>query len=202
MKYRIIGTLLIAVTLFGFHSTFASDNSGISECRTTGDGNAAGKNGKGPDNDSPWDWDENGNHIPCDPHIYTITAVIQSTDSLSRQVAPASGSISGFGINGYSSLSGHYSGEIIDGKGILVINVLSSDSEYATPGSTIIIKTTDTKASFIPEGYTVTFKCRFEYEAIGALENTEEFTPEVRDQASTWEFDYCRQTTPTILPPV
>lgn len=156
---------------------------------------------KGPDNDSLWNWDEGGTDIPCDEHIYTIVGTITTVESLSRQVAPATGSGSGMMIGGYGSYSSHYSGEIIEGKGYLVITVQSSDSEYAVPGSTIVIKTTDTKAAFVPEGYTAMFKCRFEYEAVAALVNEEKFDEQVRDMADTREFDYCRLATPALIPP-
>lgn len=156
---------------------------------------------KGPDNDSLWNWDEGGTDIPCDEHIYTITGSVTSTDSLSRQVSAASGSVSGFMYGGYGSVSGYSRGEVIDGKGYLVLVVSASDSEYAPTGGTIIIKTTDTKASFVPEGYVATFKCRLEYEAIAALVNNEEFSDDTRAAADTREFDYCRLVTPVLIAP-
>ena len=161
---------------------------------------------KGPDDDSRWTWDEGSVDIPCDENIYTITGTITSAESMVRQIAPASGSGScsyygGIG-GGYGGCSSWSRGEIIDGKGYVLLTVESSDSPYAPAGATVILKTSDTKAVFIPEGYRSTFKCRHEYEAVAALVDMEKFDDWTLDEVRTDELDFCRMVNPIIYPPL
>lgn len=194
--------LCTGVLLIAFAAMFISETHTAS-LSVAADGNTLECNGgktKGPDNDSIWDWDEGSTDIPCDPNFYTITGIVATVDSMVRQIAPATSSGSCAIVGGFGGCSSHSRGEIIDGKGMILLTVVDSNHPtYAPVGSTIVIKTTDTKAVFVPEGYQATFVCRLEYEAVAALVTSERFTTGILDSAGTYEFDYCRMKTPVMV---
>jgi hypothetical protein len=160
--------------------------------------NDSGKH-RGPQNDSGWDWDEGSVDIPCDSHIYQVEGtVVTLPESLTIQTERGYGSGSGFMINGMGSVGWSSMGPEFSGKGFVRILVSWSDSELAPAGQVTILKVTDTKAIALLQGDKVRFKCRSEYEAVAPLDYGEKFTTETRDQAATYELDYCRLVSPVL----
>lgn len=135
--------------------------------------------------------------IPVDTKIYTISGeVAGQINSVTRQVKPASGSLSGSSFGGYGSVSGSYFGPVEAGKGFVRLLVSSSDATNEAPeGDLVVLKVSDTKATALVEGDRITFKCRRQYENIAAVQENE--TLNVSD-AATWELDYCRLVTPRV----
>lgn len=130
--------------------------------------------------------------IPVDDGLYTVSGtVVADVDSLVRQTEAAQGSMYGSSYGMYGS----YFGPGFGGKGFVRLQVESSDSYLAPFGATVIIKTTDTKASVLLPGDVVEFICRHQYEAIAAVREFQTFDPVTM---GTWELDYCRMTTPQI----
>lgn len=130
--------------------------------------------------------------IPVDTGIYTITGeVFGQVNDLTRQVKPASGSLTGIG--GYTS--GSYFGPVEAGKGFVRLRISASNVDLAPVGDLVILKVTDTKATALVEGDVVTFKCRKQYENIAAVQSNEKLDVE---KAATWELDYCRLVTPKV----
>lgn len=139
-----------------------------------------------------------GSKVPTDLQIYTVTGTVAGdVESLTRQVKPGGGSTpTCFGTSGCYG-GGSFFGPIEKGKGYvrLRVNSVSPATESAKEGSLTILKVTDTKATALLPGDTVTFKCRRQYEAIAAVQQRQKFD---RDKDGTWELDYCRLSTPTI----
>lgn len=134
--------------------------------------------------------------IPYNLGIFTVTGVVESpVQSLVRQTQAAQGSLSGFAYSGIGSVSGSYFGPEFGGKGFVRLRVENSDSTLAVVGSIVLLKSTDTKASILGPGDRVTFKCREQYEAVAAVAENEKLD---KDQAATWELDFCRMVTPSV----
>lgn len=131
---------------------------------------------------------------PVDTHIYVITGkVVAAPSSLVRQTEPGTASISGY--NGY--VSGTAVGPRFAGKGFVRINVLSMepDASFASTGDVVLVKTSDTKAAALVADDVVQFKCRAQFEAIAPTQENERFD---KERHGTWEFDFCRLTSPDI----
>lgn len=146
-----------------------------------------------PDSDSGLAF-EAGARIPQDRTIYEIQGVVyEDAESLVRQTAPAQATMYYQGAYGYGS----YWGPQLGGKGLVRLAVIHTDppTGLALPGTAVILKTTDTKATNLRPGDIVTFKCRAQYEAVAATLKNENFDP---DTYETWELDYCRLANPTI----
>jgi hypothetical protein len=146
-----------------------------------------------PDSDSGLAF-EAGARIPQDRTIYEIQGVVyEDAESLVRQTAPAQATMYYQGAYGYGS----YWGPQLGGKGLVRLAVIHTDppTGLALPGTAVILKTTDTKATNLRPGDIVTFKCRAQYEAVAATLQNENFDP---DTYETWELDYCRLANPTI----
>jgi hypothetical protein len=130
--------------------------------------------------------------LPYDARIWTLSLTVQAADSLVRQTAPASGTA--VAVNGAGS--GIYRGADIEGKTLVraTLNSLEPSSESIKLGQTLILKFTDTKASVLKSGDKITAKCRNDFEVVAPLRSGEPLT----EEAITWEFDFCRLTTPGI----
>jgi hypothetical protein len=147
--------------------------------------------------DSPQTYSANA-RIPVDDNVYTINGrVVGDIASLSQQVAPAQGDVTGVQARGYGYLGGSYFGAEFGGKGFVRLLVRSAEpaTPYAPPNQIIVLKTSDTKAVALLPGDIVTFKCRAQYEAVAAVRENEAFN---EDKLETWELDYCRMVTPVI----
>lgn len=132
--------------------------------------------------------------IPVDRNLYVITGqVIGDPSSLTRQVDPGGGSVYGYG--GY--ISGRIVGPEYAGKGFVRIKVsaMKPVAPFAGVEDVVIIKTSDTKAAALIPGDVVQFKCRAQYESVAPIQVREHFE---RDAYATWEFDFCRLTSPDI----
>ncbi|MEE8047006.1 MAG: hypothetical protein V3T49_09200 [Dehalococcoidia bacterium] len=150
----------------------------------------------GPDNDSPQSyragtgtlWWYEGERIPVDDNVYDITGeVVADVENLTRQISPS----------GY--VRGAYFDPLFAGKGFvrLLVHSVTPSTSLATPERIVLIKTSDTKASALLPNDVVTFRCRAQYEAVGAVRDNEHFDV---DKVGTWELDYCRMATPVITP--
>jgi len=147
--------------------------------------------GTTPESDSGMYFDAEAT-IPVDNGVYVIVGTVAGDiESLVRQTEAAHGSISGYG--GY--VSGSYSGPTYEGKGFVRLLVSGSNSPLAVVGSTVLLKTTDTKTIMLLPGDIVRFKCRSQYEAVASIYGGEKFDV---DQFETWELDYCRLIDPRI----
>lgn len=133
-------------------------------------------------------------YLEADTEVYHLRVKIlpSSATSLLRQTEPAGGSV--FGVGGY--VSGSYSGEEIQGKGILRVQVLESDSDLAPVDSVIILKVIDSKSVALLPGDIVHFNCRREEEVIGPVLANQ--VPADRKAISTWELDGCRMPSPRV----
>lgn len=135
---------------------------------------------------------------PVDKKVYIVSGeVVAEVNSVTRQVKPAEGSISGYSYGGYGSMSGSYFGEVTGGKGYvrLLISSSSPSTSLAQPGSVSILKVSDIKATALTTGDVVTFKCRRDYEAVAPVLENQRFEA---DSVGTWELDYCRMETAVI----
>jgi hypothetical protein len=135
---------------------------------------------------------------PVDDTIYSIDGkVVAGIESLTRQVSPAQGSVSGYSINGVGGMSGYYTGPVINGKSFvrILISTIDPPSKLADIGQIVILKVLDTKATALLPGDIVSLKCRAQYEAVAPIRVRETFDPE---KYATWEFDFCRLVTPAI----
>lgn len=132
--------------------------------------------------------------VDVDEKTYVITGeVVTQVNSLTRQVEPAKGSITGY--NGYTS--GSFTGPVEAGKGFvrLKVSVSNPAAPEAPVGEVAIIKTTDTKVTALMAGDVITFKCRRQYENIAAVKDGQKFN---KEEVGTWELDYCRLASPVI----
>lgn len=131
--------------------------------------------------------------IPIDPDIFTLRGTVV-TDILSIQTTQAQGYSSATQYYGYSTFSLWQ-----EGKGFvrLLVDDASPMTNLAEPGTTIIIKTTDTKLKAILPGDMITLKCRAQYENVAATRVNEVIDIE---RYGTWELDFCRMVTPLVLP--
>lgn len=198
--YQKLGTFLLAFGLLASTQvTVLNAENNLPKCNSSVEA-------RGPENDSPWDWDEGKIDIPCYGTIYQLTGTV-STDvnSLTIQTSPGGGSgggsIVGAGGFTYGSFGWSSTGPEFSGKGFVRLKVTASNDDLismAPVGSTIIIKMTDTKAVALLPGDTITVKCRKEYEAVGAIAASEKFTEETLDAAATYELDYCRLASPIV----
>lgn len=143
-----------------------------------------------------------GAKVPVDDNVYVITGQVSGqVNSLTRQVAPAHGSLSGpscYGTSGcYGGTSASFFGPVESGKGFvrLLVNSAAPSTPDATPGDLVLLKVTDTKATALLPGDNVTFKCRRQYENVAAVLNNEKFNA---DKVATWELDYCRLASPEV----
>lgn len=132
--------------------------------------------------------------VEADFNVYKISGmVVGDVNSLTRQTKAARGS--SYEWDGYGS--GSYFGPQFSGKGFIriLVNAAEPTTELASPGSVVILKSTDTKATALLPGDIVTFKCRAQYEVVAAVANNEDF-----DEAKmgTWELDYCRMFSPLV----
>jgi hypothetical protein len=131
--------------------------------------------------------------IPVDDAVYTIEGqVVADVETMSRQVAPASGF--------YTQDYGAFFGERFGGKGFvrLFVHSVSPATALAEPNQITLIKTSDTKASALLVGDIVTFRCRAQYEAVAAIRLDEAFNAAKVKEVEAWEWDYCRLVTPSI----
>ena len=158
----------------------------------------------------------NGNYaanyaLPAVTTVYVITGTVLAAPSSIQQYS-FQGETHGSSYNGYGSVSGYISGGTT-GKGFLRLKVESVDfhdpyvdngvtkrSENWTPlvaeGNVVLLKTTDSKASALGAGDTVTFLCREQNEWVDAVAQNEiPTTSEV-----TRELDYCRMLSPQLTP--
>lgn len=145
------------------------------------------------DSDSSYSY-KGDTKVDVDETTYSIKGeVVREVNSLTRQVAPAKGDL--FGYGGYTS--GSFTGPVEAGKGFvrLKVSVSQPATDLAPVGEVAIIKTTDTKVTALMAGDVVVFKCRRQYENIGAVKNDQTFN---KDEVATWELDYCRLSTPVI----
>lgn len=144
-----------------------------------------------PDSDSSYKY-EGGVTIPVDEHVYTVTGEVSGQiNDLSRQVKPATGSVTAY--NGYAS--GSFTGPIEAGKGFVRLRITKSDSDIAPVGELTILKTADTKVTALLPGDVVTLKCRKQYENVAAVKEGQKFKAE---EAGTYELDYCRLSNPVV----
>lgn len=133
--------------------------------------------------------------VPVDRNLYVLKGeVFGDVSSLTRQVDPGGGQI--FGYGGY--VSGSVNGARYAGKGYVRLKLVSIDP--AAPFGTkaedvVIIKTADTKAAALLPGDVVEFKCRAQYESVAPIQTNERFN---KDTYASWEFDFCRLSTPDI----
>ncbi len=121
-----------------------------------------------------------------DPNVYTIKLTMEQ-DLESYTVGHAY--VSGSSINGVGSVSGRY---WEDGKGILrgLLGSVDPAVDFAQPGDTIVIKTTDRKVMGLIPGDTVTFACTADFEPVCAINETN--STQTGKCVEIWEFDYCR----------
>jgi hypothetical protein len=117
---------------------------------------------------------------------------VQSADSLVRQTSSASGVA--VGVNGAGS--GTFTDPDVEGKTLVraTLNRLEPASEEANVEGTVILKFSDTKASVLKAGDKVTARCRNDFELVAPLRSGETLT----EDALTWEFDFCRSSTPNV----
>ena len=191
-RILVLSMLLVVFAGLGVVHLNAADN--IQKCN-----NDKGTGHRGPQNDSQWDWDEGKIDIPCDSYIYQVEGtVVTLPESLTIQTERGYSSGGGYMIGGFGSVGWSSMGPEFSGKGFVRILVSWSDSDLAPAGQVTILKVTDTKAVALIQGDKVRFKCRKEYEAIAPLDYGEKFTTETRDQAATYELDYCRLVSPVL----
>lgn len=167
---KVIGVSLLALGIFGIATAEGCD-----------EGNPAA------DSDSSYSY-KGDTKVDVDETTYVITGeVVREVNSLTRQVSPAKGDV--FGYGGY--VSGSFTGPVEAGKGFvrLKVSVSNPATADAPVGEVAILKTTDTKVTALLAGDVVTFKCRRQYENIGAVKNDQEFK---KAEVGTWELDYCR----------
>lgn len=132
-----------------------------------------------------------GTTIPVDTKVYTLSGeVVADGESLVRQSAPAQ--MQSYSYEG-ASLATWYGAEQ-NGKGMVRLRVVTSDSELAPADSTVILKMDDTKGVLLREGDQITVKCRAQFEAIAPVMQRQTFDP----AAGVWELDYCRLSTPVV----
>lgn len=150
----------------------------------------------GVDSDSPQSYHRTD--IPVDTAYYTISGTVDAgPESVVRQTDPGRGSLTGVGMSGSGVITGSSIGPEYAGKSVVRLMVSASDSPLAPPERVVILKASDIKAVGLLPGDHVTFVCRAQYEAVGAVMERERID---LDAAATWELDYCRLTTPTIGP--
>lgn len=132
-----------------------------------------------------------GQTIPIDTKIYHVDGIVSSgTESLTRQVSPAGGTMRSYDGYGYGS----FWGPTVASKGFVRIKVTKSDSLLAVVGDTAVLKVEDTKAIVLTDGDKVSFKCRAQFESLSAITNSETLS----EDGGVWELDYCRMTTPIV----
>ena len=130
---------------------------------------------------------------PTDTRIYNISGTVSvPVQSLTRQTEAGGGSISGYG--GY--VSGSFWGPIEKGKGFVRILVTASDAPLAPAGQNVLVKTTDTKLVAVLPGDRIRLKCRQQFEAIAAVQDSENYPGD--RIAGTWELDFCRMLDPKM----
>lgn len=144
--------------------------------------------------------------VPYDRSIYTIRGlVVSDVTSMSRQSSGGQ-----MELTSYPALyaSGSYYSETT-GKGFVrvKIGVLTSSIQPMRPdmdtalgrvGDTVILKTTDAKIQALLPGDVVQFKCRADFELLGAVTAKETLNQGDVDTLGTWEFDLCRLVSPVI----
>jgi hypothetical protein len=155
----------------------------------------SGPSGARPDSDSDQFWD---GKAPVDTAVYDITGVVtDNSTSIVRQEAPASGSVAA--INGYAS--GSFTGPIESGKSVIRLRVTHiSANRLAGAGSSIIVKSTDTKAVALYAGDTVNLRCRIDSEFVAAVQGDDKLTEAAIPSHEALEFDFCRLRTPVVVP--
>jgi hypothetical protein len=138
--------------------------------------------------------DDKSPKVPVDTNLYVIRGkVLGDPSNLVRQTEPGRATLSGY--NGF--VSGSAFGPRQAGKGFVRLHVMSMqpDAPFASTNDVVLIKTSDTKAAaLIPEDI-VEFKCRAQYESVAPVQKNERFN---KDKYGTWEFDFCRLTSPDI----
>jgi len=118
-------------------------------------------------------------------NLYYLTLELENEPSNYSQL---NGSISGFTVNGFGSMSGSI---WEDGKGLVrgEIKELTPETDFASVSDTIIIKTTDFKVMGLKPGDTAYFVCTVDFEPVCAAKGEYSNVPVCYD---IWEFDYCR----------
>lgn len=151
-----------------------------------------------PDSDSGQTWAD-GATVPVDEKVYHVTGeVVGQINSLTRQVKPAEGSLSGtqYG-NGYGTVSGSFTGPVEAGKGYVRVRVVKSDSDLAPVSEVVILKTSDSKVTALQPADVISFVCRRQYEALAPVMEKADFE-KAKNDVATWELDYCRLGSPVV----
>jgi len=119
--------------------------------------------------------------------VHLTIRVVREQITAQYQAAPATGS--GSTYNSYGSM--HYTGQIINGKGILLVDIINGPEEYL---GTAILKFVDLKAMALQPDFTAQVSCVIDYELLNPAKNDTRYT----EDALTYEFDDCRFDTPFL----
>lgn len=160
-------------------------------------GCTSGSEAPAPDSDSGQKWADGGK-VPVDEKVYHVTGeVVGQINSLTRQVKPAEGSLSGSQYGSYGTVSGSFTGPVEAGKGYVRVRVVASDSDLAPVSEVVILKTSDSKVTALQPADVITFVCRRQYEALAPVTENADFE-KAKNDVATWELDYCRMGKPVV----
>ena len=129
------------------------------------------------------------NKVESTEIVHLVIRVEHEQINAQYQQSPASGS--GVATNSYASMS--YTGQIIDGKGIMLVYVINGPEKYH---GFMILKFVDLKAMALQPGYRANVSCVVDYELLNPAKDRTNFT----DDALTYELDDCRLDTPSVTP--
>ncbi|WP_119071603.1 hypothetical protein [Aggregatilinea lenta] len=139
------------------------------------------------DNGLTWNTTTKIQESLVDTNLYLLTVEIgRDAASQTYQSEAASGSAFLYGDYGRAT----YRGPEITGKGLSIGKVLSSNY----PGTVVVMKFSDLKASILTEGDIVDIACRRDLEAVSPVLNNQTWQAD----AVTWELDVCRIANPAI----
>ena len=118
--------------------------------------------------------------------VHLAIRVVNEQITAQYQAAPAEGSATRYDTYGSAS----FTGQIIEGKGIMLVEIINGPSQYM---GTAILKFVDLKAMALQPGFIAQVSCVVDYELLNPSENTT-YTGE----ALTYELDDCRLNTPMV----